>query len=238
MAEQQAAGQIVALGGGGFSEEPDNLALDRYVLSLARRPTPRVCFVPTASGDDKGYIARFYTSFASLDCTPTHLSQFAPPTADLDSFVHEQDVVYVGGGSTRNLLVLWREWGLDRALTAAWHTGVVLAGISAGSLCWFEEGVTDSMASGELRGLRCLGLLPGSNCPHYDAEPGRRPLYQKLIGSGQMKPGYACDNDAGIYFEDNEVKRVVHTRPDAKVYYVSVVGGKVTERLMEPELIS
>ena len=113
----------------------------------------------------------------------------------------------------------------------------MLGGASAGSLCWFEEGTTDSRPK-ELSVVQCLGFLKGSHSPHYDAEAGRRPLYHTLIGSGEMKPGYACDNDAGIYFEDNEVKRVVATREGAKVYYVSVVGGKVVEKVMEPERIS
>ena len=126
--------------------------------------------------------------------------------------------------------------GIDVVLKQAWDKGIVLGGASAGSLCWFEEGTTDSRPK-ELTTVQCLGFLKGSHSPHYDREPGRRPLYQKLILSGEMKPGYACDNDAGIYFEDNEVKRVVHTRPEAKVYYVSVVGGKIVEKLMEPETI-
>jgi peptidase E len=112
----------------------------------------------------------------------------------------------------------------------------VLGGASAGSLCWFEEGTTDSRPK-ELSIVKCLGFLKGSHSPHYDAEAKRRPLYQKLIASGQMQPGYACDNDAGIYFEDNAVKRVVSARAGAKCYYVSLVDGKINERVLEPERI-
>jgi peptidase E len=122
-------------------------------------------------------------------------------------------------------------------LKQAWDRGIVLGGASAGSLCWFEEGTTDSRPK-ELSIVKCLGFLKGSHSPHYDAEKNRRPLYQKLIASGEMKPGYACDNDAGIYFEDNEVKRVVSTRAEAKVYYVSLVGGKIVEKVFEPERIT
>jgi peptidase E len=121
-------------------------------------------------------------------------------------------------------------------LRQAWDRGIVLGGASAGSLCWFEEGTTDSRPKA-LSIVKCMGFLKGSHSPHYDAEAGRRPLYQKLIGSGEMKPGYACDNDAGIYFEDNEVKRVVSARAAAKVYYVSVDGGKVVEKTLQPESI-
>jgi peptidase E len=146
------------------------------------------------------------------------------------------DGIVCSGGNTLNQQAIWKAQGIDQVLRQAWDRGIVLGGASAGSLCWFEEGTTDSRPK-ELSTVQCLGFLKGSHSPHYDREPGRRPLYQKLISSGQMKPGYACDNDAGIYFEDNEVKRVVNTRPEAKVYYVSAVGGKAVEKLMEPERI-
>ena len=125
--------------------EPDNLALDRYILAASGAPNPKVCFLPTASGDAQTYIDRFYASFGTLPCTPAHLSLFLPHTTDIRSFLLEQNVIYVGGGSTRNLLVLWREWELDAILREAWQAGVVLAGLSAGSLCWFQEGVSDSV---------------------------------------------------------------------------------------------
>ena len=132
---------------------------------------------------------------------------------------------------------IWRAQGIDAVLRQAWERGIVLGGASAGSLCWFDEGTTDSRPKA-LSIVKCLGFLRGSHSPHYDAEPGRRPLYQRLIASGEMAPGYACDNNAGIYFEDNEVRRVVASRAGAKVYYVSVVNGKVVERVLEPEMIS
>jgi peptidase E len=147
------------------------------------------------------------------------------------------DGIVVSGGNTLNQQAIWKAQGIDVVLKEAWDRGIVLGGASAGSLCWFEEGTTDSRPK-ELSTVQCLGFLKGSHSPHYDREPGRRPLYQKLIASGEMKPGYACDNDAGIYFEDNEVKRVVSTRAEAKVYYVSLVGGKIVEKVLEPERIA
>ena len=135
MTETRRSGQIVAMGGGGFSMEPDNLALDRYVLGLVDRPRPRICFLPTASGDARGYVENFYAAFSSLPCEPSHLSPLDPSTADLRSFLLARDVIYVGGGSTRNLLVLWCEWGVDRILREAWRAGVILAGVSAGAIC-------------------------------------------------------------------------------------------------------
>ena len=153
-----------------------------------------------------------------------------------DEVLLSVDGIVCSGGNTLNQQAIWKAQGIDVVLRQAWDRGIVLGGASAGSLCWFEEGTTDSRPKA-LSVVKCLGFLKGSHSPHYDAEAGRRPLYHKLIGSGEMKPGYACDNDAGIYFEDNEVKRVVSTRAAAKVYYVSVVGGQVVERTLTPEPI-
>ena len=151
--------QIIAMGGGGFSMEPDNLALDRYVLEQTDKSLPEVCFLPTASGDADSYLVKFYAAFAQLTCKPSHLSLFRLPAADLASFVFEKDVIYVGGGNTRSMLGLWREWGLDEILREAWNRGVVLAGLSVGAICWFEQGVTNSVP-GRTETLTCLGLLP------------------------------------------------------------------------------
>src|SRR5436305_1995471 len=137
--------QIIALGGGGLSLAPEDLALASYVLEQSGQELPKVCFIPTASGDSDRDLRHFYESFCTLACQPRHLSLFAPPCEDLESFVLGQDVIYVGGGNTRNLLALWREWGLDQILRTAYQRGVVLAGVSAGSICWFEQGVTDSL---------------------------------------------------------------------------------------------
>ena len=142
--------RIVAMGGGGFSMEPENPLLDEFVLSLARSPHPHVCFVPTASGDDEGYAAGFYRAFAAHDCRPADLQLFQRTVADLESFVLAQDVVYVGGGNTANMLAVWRAQGLDRVLRRAWEEGVVLCGLSAGMNCWFDESVTDSFSLDQL----------------------------------------------------------------------------------------
>ncbi|MDP9471671.1 MAG: peptidase E [Chloroflexota bacterium] len=236
MTDKAGAGQIVAMGGGGFSMEPENLLLDRYVLGLVNRKQPRVCFVPTASGDAQSYIDRFLASFGSLPCHPTHLSLFNPPTADLQSFVGEQDVIYVGGGNTRNLLVLWREWGLDVILRDAWERGAVLAGISAGSICWFDEGVTDSIL-GRLTPLRCLGFLPGSNCPHYDGEPERRPAYQHLVANGELSPGYAADDGVALHFAGTRLERIISSRPHARAYRLERRGEGVEETAIVPQYL-
>jgi len=225
--------QIIAMGGGGFSMEPDNLLLDQYVLQQSTEPRPKVCFIPTASGDSESYIQRFYEAFAQLNCIPSHLSLFRPPADNLEQFILAQDILYVGGGSTKNMLVLWREWGLDRALRTAWERGKVLAGISAGSICWFEEGVTDSYF-GSLTGISALGFLPGSNCPHYDGEGDRRPAFHQLLASGQMGDGYAADDGVALHYVDTRLQRIVSSRPKAKAYYVSQQSGLVKEEVVDP----
>jgi dipeptidase E len=217
--------------------EPDNLALDRYVLSLAETPRPKVSFVGTASGDSDSYIERFYTSFRTLPCEASHLSLFKLNFIDLRSFVLSQDVIYVGGGSTKNLLLLWREWGLDAILKEAWAAGVVLAGLSAGSICWFEQGVTDSVEAGRLHALPCLGLLPGSNCPHYDGEPGRRPSYHRLLREGLIQPGYAADDGAALHFVGQRLLRCVSSRPSARIYRVQPGAGGVEETALDQTLL-
>ena len=224
--------QIVAMGGGGFSMEPDNLALDRYVLQQTGKPVPAVCFLPTASGDADGYIVNFYSAFTKLDCQPSHLSLFRLPTADLKSFILEKDVIYVGGGNTRSMLILWREWGLDHILREAWDRGIVLAGLSAGAICWFEQGVTDAVP-GRLGPLTCLGFLPGSCCPHYDGETERRPAYRRLLSQGEILPGFGVDDGAALHFVGQELKCVVSSRPKARAYVVDKTADGVKEQSLE-----
>ena len=224
--------QIIALGGGGFSMEPENPALDRYILDQAGRSNPAVCFLPTASGDADGYVVKFYAAFSVLDCRPCHLSMFGRTPADLGAFLLEQDVIYVGGGNTRSMLAVWREWGLDVALRAAWEQGVVLAGLSAGAICWFEQGVTDSVA-GRLGPLAALGLLEGSCCPHYDGEAERRPAYQQLVAEGQIAPGYGLDDGAALHFAGTELRAVVASRPKARAYRVAPSAGGFQEQALE-----
>ena len=156
--------------------EPENTLLDDYVLAQSKSSKPRICFLGTASGDAAAYVEKFYTAFSQQRCEPTHLMLFHTPPQDVEALVARQHVFYVGGGSTRNLLVLWREWRLDRMLKRAWRSGAVMCGLSAGSLCWFESGVSDSFGP-TLQPVRALGWLRGSHCPHYDGEVGRRPAY-------------------------------------------------------------
>ena len=216
-----------------------NTAFLRYMAQLTGKPRPKLLYLPTASADSQSGTLTFYRNCAPLNVEPSHQISFIASTQQPRSWEEvflSVDGIVCSGGNTLNQQAIWNAQGIDVILRQAWDRGIVLGGASAGSLCWFEEGTTDSRPK-ELSKVECLGFLKGSHSPHYDAEPGRRPLYQNMIASGQMKPGYACDNDAGIYFEDNTVKRMVSTRAAAKVYYVSVDGGKVSEKVMEPELI-
>jgi peptidase E/N-acetylglutamate synthase-like GNAT family acetyltransferase len=220
--------QIIALGGGGFSMEPLNPLLDLYVLQQSPAVKPKICFVGTASGDAQEYIDRFYQSFGRLRCTPSHLSLFRGHTAEIERFVLEQDIIYVGGGNTRNLLALWREWGVDAAIRKAYAQGTVLAGISAGSICWFEQGVTDSVP-GRLSSLKGLGWLKGSNCPHFDGESERRPAYHRLLRDGVILPGLATEDGVAAHFVNEKLQGLVSSHPEKKAFELKLQGGEVIE---------
>ena len=231
----QAGARKILVAGGGF-----NTAFIRYMATLTGKPRPKLLYLPTASADSASGIITWFRNCAPLNVEPSAQESFIASTRQSRSWEEvllSVDGIVCSGGNTLNQQAIWTAQGMDVVLKQAWERGIVLGGASAGSLCWFEEGTTDSRPK-ELSIVKCLGFLKGSHSPHYDAEKDRRPLYHKLIGSGALKPGYACDNDAGIYFEDNEVKRVVATRAEAKVYYVSLTGGTVTEKVMEPERIS
>ncbi len=219
------------MGGGGFSMEADNPLLDEFVLASSRAPErPRVCFLPTASGDSERYVTLFYRAFSRLDCRPSDLQLFVRTVSDLNSFLLSQDVIYVGGGNTANLLAVWRVHGVDRILRRAWEEGVLLCGLSAGMNCWFESSVTDSFDLSRLFGLHDgLGLVPGSACPHYDGEDQRRPMYRQLVASGELEAGWAADDGAAIVFEGEEVREVVASRPEAQAYRVECSSEGLSE---------
>jgi peptidase E len=223
------SGHIVAIGGGGLDETE---TLHRYVLALARRERPRVCFVPTASGDDPGYIARFYRAFSKLDCVPSDLTLFDRSVEDLAAFVADEDVFYVGGGNTANLLAVWRAHALDELLREALADGAVLAGSSAGMNCWFQASTTDSFGREQLAPLYDgLGLLEGSACPHYDAEEQRRPLYHELVKNG-FPAGYAADNQAALDFKEGDLVTALSCNENAKAYRVELQSGDVVEQAL------
>lgn len=224
--------QIIAMGGGGFSMEPDNPLLDQYVLDQSGKPCPKICFLPHAVDDATRYALNFYHAFSKLNCRPTWLSLFAPHTADLESFLLAQDVIYVGGGNTKSMIALWREWGLDAILRKAYDAGIVLAGISAGANCWFEQCSTDSIP-GPYRVLAGLGFLPGGFCPHYDGEPNRRPSLHKMLAEGQILPTIACDDSAAAHFVDGKLIGIIASRLTAHGYHVTrTPDGNIIELMV------
>jgi peptidase E len=207
--------------------EPDNPLLDNFVLGLTGKPRPKVCFVPTASGDSESYTEKFYAAFPAERAEASHLSLFKRTEPDLRAFVLAQDVVYVGGGSTVNLLAVWRAHGLDSVLREAWDAGVVLCGVSAGALCWFAGGSTDSF--GPLAPLQDgLGFLPGSLCPHYDGEAERWPTFRQFVEDG-LPSGYGVDDSAAVYFTGAQLAEAIASVPTARAYRVERQGDAAVE---------
>jgi peptidase E len=227
--------QIVALGGGGFSMEKDNTLLDEYILSLTKARRPRVCFLPTASGDADHYVVRFYRRFSAF-CEASHISMFRRDQGgrgvedDLASHLLAQDLIYVGGGNVVSMLGVWRAHGLDEVLRECWQRGIVMCGPSAGSLCWFSEAL--SAFHGPPRRVSGLGLLPYSNCVHYDAEPARRSEYHSLVAEG-MCAGYAADDGVALHFKGAQLDCVVSSREHGGAFHVQRVGDEVMETALE-----
>jgi dipeptidase E len=202
--------------------EKEGSLLDEYVLSLTDAPRPRVCFLPTASGDADHYVVRFYRRF-SPDCEASHLSLFRRDQGtdgvedDFETHLLAQDLIYVGGGNVVSMLGAWRAHELDSILRKAWRKGVVLCGPSAGSLCWFAEAL--SAFHGAPRRVQGLGLLPYSNCVHYDAEPARRGEYHRFVGDG-MRPGFAAEDGVALHFRRTRLAGAVSSRPDGRAFRV------------------
>jgi dipeptidase E len=232
--------QIVAFGGGGFSMEAGNPLLDDYVLEATGVDRPKVCFIPTASGDADHYVVRFYRRFSAVAGT-SHVSLFrrdkgaGAVEGDLAAHLLAQDLIYVGGGSVLSLLGTWRAHGLDSIIKRAWRRGVMLCGLSAGSLCWFSEAVT--AFHGPPEPVRGLGLLPHSNCVHYDGEPARREEYRAAVGRGDVSPGYGADDGVALHFVGTDLARVVSSRRDRAAYRVEAVEGEAMEVAIEPDFL-
>jgi peptidase E len=213
--------QIVAFGGGGFSVEWGNTLLDDFVLGLTGVERPRVCFLPTASGDADHYVVRFYRAFGADRCEPSHISLFRRETGVGDPHAHllAQDLIYVGGGSLVSLLGTWRAHGFDEILREAWKAGVILCGGSAGALCWFEHALS-RFHEGPERQIQALGLLPWSCAVHYHEEEGRREGLLRAVGGG-LSGGYGAGDSAALHFVGTALAEVVSSRPDAAAAFVA-----------------
>ena len=220
---------IVGLGGGGDTVESSE-RLNEYVLGLVGKERPKLLFVPTASADNDEYIVWVHERFDPI-AQVTHLKTFPWPPAGLRELILSQDAICVGGGNTANMLAIWQVHGIDSLMREAWENGIVLFGASAGMICWFEHGITDSFGP-QLDAMQCLGFLPGSACPHYDSEEIRRPRYRELVDNG-LPGGLAADDGVGLHFEGTELVEVVSCRPGAAAYRVTADG----EERLEPRLL-
>jgi dipeptidase E len=236
-APRESARLILAMGGGGFTMEPANPLLDDFVLSLARSSQPRVLFLPTASGDETAQITAFRARFGARLCVPDHLSLFRlrELRGSLEETVLGQDIIYVGGGSMRNLLAIWHAHGLDELLCAAWQRGTVLAGLSAGAMCWFQRGITCS--SGSPEPLDGLGLLDGSLTVHADGEPERLPAWLAGVREGLLPGGWALDDGVALLFSGRRLVRAVSSRPGAAALRADAIAGELVRRRVPTELL-
>ena len=239
---KQHSGQIIALGGGGFSDQPDNLLLDEYILLQTNKSKPRILFLPTAGGDHPDYIDKFYNSYKKLNCKPSHieLSKKNYSYKYLERIIFSNDVIFAGGGSPGFLMKIWHKTGLDKIMKRAWIEGIVLSGMSAGAICWFEDGFRQSVpsennpASDIWHRIKCLGFLEGSFCPHYDKRGELRKAYRKMISSGGISGGYGVEDGVALHFIGNELKYIVSSVHDAKAFNVRKSGFRVREKVLKP----
>ncbi|MCC6865803.1 MAG: Type 1 glutamine amidotransferase-like domain-containing protein [Ignavibacteria bacterium] len=231
-------GHIIALGGGGFSDQPDNPLLDEYLLLQTNKAKPKVLFLPTAGGDHEDYIKKFYRAYKKFNCIPSHLSlsKKTYPYRKLEQMVLSQNLIFVGGGSPRFLMQVWRKAGLNRIIKKAWQNGIVLSGMSAGGICWFEDGFTNPKDD-IWRRISCLGFLEGSFCPHYDKRGELRKAFRKMISTGEISNGYGVQDGVALHFIGTELKYIVSNRSDAKAFLVKKSGFRVREKPIEPSYL-
>ena len=238
MAKNVKPSQIIALGGGGFSDDPGNPLLDEYILKQSGKAKPKILFLPTAGGDHEDYIEKFYKAYKNLNCKPTHISLTRKKYSfeRLQSAVLEQDVIFVGGGSPRFLMQVWRKTGMDKIIRKAYAQGIVLSGMSAGAICWFEDGFKNPRGDVWMR-ISCMGFLEGSLCPHYDKRGELRHAYRKMVSGAEISSGYGVQDGVALHFIGKELIHVVSSHPNARAFYVKKTGIRVTEKEITPEYL-
>ena len=222
---------IVAIGGGGFGRTVKDLRIEEYILSLSNKEKPNICFIPTATGDNDSYKVNYYDVFTKLNCNPTHID-FFKRTMDLSSSIPDQDIIFVGGGNTKSMLAVWKDWGLDLLLRDAYENGTVMSGVSAGAICWFKQGITDSWAS-NLSVMDCLGFLDGCCCPHYDGEKDRRPSVHAFINDEKIESCIAVEDESAIHYKDNKFYKSISFGKDKNSYIIKNDGDKIIESPLE-----
>jgi len=219
---------IIAIGGGGFGANPGQGIIEEYILKQTKKKKPNICFIPTATGDNEAYKVNYYATFSKLQCNPTHLD-FFKRTPDLNELISTQDAIFVGGGNTKSMLAVWKEWRLDKLLKKAYKQGTVMSGVSAGAICWFENGITDSWAT-DLKIMPCMNFIKGTCCPHYDEEPQRKPTVKKLILANKVKNIYAVDGGVALHIKNEKNFKSVVFRKDKNSYEVSSKKGNIIEK--------
>ena len=192
---------IVAIGGGGFGRSLGSLEIEKYIISLISKKRPKICFIPTASGDSSLYKLNFYRAFSKLDCITSHIDFFSR-TENLEEKVLTQDIIYVGGGNTKSMLAVWKEWNLHHILRDAYEKGIVMSGVSAGAICWFEKGITDSFAE-KLNIIDCLGLVEGISCPHFDEEKEREPYVNGVIQREIIESCICIEGNCALHIKND-----------------------------------
>jgi len=222
---------IVAIGGGGFGRNKSSYLIEQYILNLSGKDCPKICFIPTASGDDDSYIVRFYSIFTNLNCIPTHI-EFFNRTPNIRNHIMKQDVVFVGGGNTKSMLAVWNDWGMSELLKDAYNNGVIMSGVSAGAICWFTSGITDSWDN-ELRILPCLDFIRGTCCPHYDEEPSRIPYVKKIIHERKLTNCISIEGGSAIHLIDGKPFKNVSFKNSKNSYNVYLVNNDIVESPFE-----
>ena len=217
--------QIIAIGGGGFGREIKDLKIENYIINQCPKQNPSICFIPTATGDDSGYIDNFYKAFDSIGCNTSHID-FFKRTINLENHILKQDIIFVGGGNTKSMLAVWKEWGLDKLLMDAYEGGTIMSGVSAGAICWFENGITDSWKDHQAV-LPCLGFVKGNCCPHYDEEPERIPYVKEILEKNVLNKCYAIEGFCALHMIDDSPKFIVSFGSGNDSYNVSCNDNEI-----------
>ena len=212
--------QIIAIGGGGFGREIKDLKIEKYIVDQSVAKTPKICFIPTATGDDQAYIDTFYKAFNSLGCKTSHIN-FFKRTINLKKHILDQDIIYVGGGNTKSMLAVWREWELDKILFEAYNNKIIMSGVSAGAICWFKKGITDSWKDNQAT-IDCLNFVDGVCCPHYDEEPERIPYVKEILVNKEINSCYAIEGYAALHLIDDKPKYNVSFKEDTSCHLVTL----------------
>ena len=218
---------IIAIGGGGFGRNPGEGLIEQYILDQTNKEIPNICFIPTATGDNEAYKVNYYSTFSKLNCNPVHLD-FFKRTPNLEKLISEQDAIFVGGGNTKSMLAVWKDWGLDGLLHKAYKAGAVMSGVSAGANCWFERSVVDSWEE-DLKVIDCMGFVKGSYCPHYDEEPLRRPAVKKFLQDNIFESCYTSEGNSALHIKNESDYLSINFGKDKNSYLVSLTEGKVKE---------